>query len=61
VLRLAADSAVQAETALREFMQTLTKTFADLPIGLAIFDRSRVLADVQPGPCRPDDAGARAS
>jgi PAS domain-containing protein len=24
-------------------MQTLTKTFADLPIGLAIFDRSRVL------------------
>ncbi|RYI10067.1 MAG: diguanylate cyclase, partial [Acetobacteraceae bacterium] len=32
---LAADKAVQAETALREFMQTLTKTFADLPIGLA--------------------------
>lgn len=40
---LAANSAVEAETALREFMQTLTKTFADLPIGLAIFDRSRVL------------------
>ncbi len=40
---LAANSAVQAETALREFMQTLTKTFADLPIGLAIFDRNRVL------------------
>ena len=40
---LAANSAVQAETALREFMQTLTKTFADLPIGLAIFDRARVL------------------
>jgi PAS domain-containing protein len=40
---LSANSAVQAETALREFMQTLTKTFADLPIGLAIFDRSRVL------------------
>lgn len=38
-----ANSAVQAETALRDFMQTLTKTFADLPIGLAIFDRSRVL------------------
>ncbi|OYW48770.1 MAG: hypothetical protein B7Z31_14865 [Rhodobacterales bacterium 12-65-15] len=40
---VAANSAVQAETALRDFMQTLTKTFADLPIGLAIFDRSRVL------------------
>ena len=40
---LAANTAVQAETALRDFMQTLTKTFADLPIGLAIFDRQRVL------------------
>jgi PAS domain-containing protein len=40
---LAADKAVQAESTLREFMQTLTKTFADLPIGLAIFDRSRAL------------------
>jgi PAS domain-containing protein len=39
----AANAAVEAETALREFMQTLTKTFADLPIGLAIFDRSRIL------------------
>ncbi|MCX7287178.1 MAG: PAS-domain containing protein [Rhodobacterales bacterium] len=40
---VSANSAVRAETALREFMQTLTKTFADLPIGLAIFDRSRIL------------------
>jgi PAS domain-containing protein len=40
---LAANAAVEAEAALREFMQTLTKTFADLPIGLAIFDRSRIL------------------
>jgi PAS domain-containing protein len=40
---IAANATVEAETALREFMQTLTKTFADLPIGLAIFDRSRVL------------------
>jgi PAS domain-containing protein len=40
---MAANSAVQAETSLRNFMQTLTKTFADLPTGLAIFDRSRVL------------------
>ena len=45
---LAADKAVQAETALREFMQTLTKTFADLPTGLAIFDRSRCLQMFNP-------------
>jgi PAS domain-containing protein len=40
---VAANATVEAETSLREFMQTLTKTFADLPIGLAIFDRARVL------------------
>jgi PAS domain-containing protein len=40
---ISAKATVEAETALREFMQTLTKTFADLPIGLAIFDRARVL------------------
>lgn len=40
---LSADAAVQAETALRDFMQTLTKTFAHLPIGLAIFDQARQL------------------
>ena len=45
---LAADKTVQAESALREFMQTLTKTFADLPIGLAIFDRSRCLQMFNP-------------
>ncbi|MDO5642307.1 MAG: PAS-domain containing protein [Paracoccus sp. (in: a-proteobacteria)] len=38
-----ADAEVQAEQSLREFLQTLTKTFADLPIGLAIFDRERQL------------------
>lgn len=37
------DAAVKAESALRDFMQTLTKTFAHLPIGLAIFDRQRNL------------------
>ena len=36
---LPADAVVQAEEALRAFVQTLTKTFAHLPIGLAIFDR----------------------
>ncbi|MFV0385003.1 PAS-domain containing protein [Paracoccus sp. (in: a-proteobacteria)] len=40
---LPADAAVRAERSLREFVQTLTKTFADLPIGLAIFDRERKL------------------
>lgn len=37
------DAAVQAENSLRDFMQTLTKTFAQLPIGLAIFDHQRNL------------------
>ncbi|MFC0201288.1 PAS-domain containing protein [Paracoccus rhizosphaerae] len=40
---LPADAAVRAERSLREFVQTLTKTFADLPIGLAIFDQKRNL------------------
>lgn len=40
---LPADAAVRAERGLRDFVQTLTKTFADLPIGLAIFDRDRNL------------------
>ena len=39
---------VDAEDQLREFMQTLTKTFAHLTIGLAIFDRSRHLALFNP-------------
>lgn len=38
-----ADRLVQAEASLRDFMQTLAKTFAHLPIGLAIFDSQRVL------------------
>lgn len=40
---LPADATVRAERGLREFVQTLTKTFADLPTGLAIFDRDRNL------------------
>lgn len=43
-----ADAAVKAETGLREFMQTLSKTFAHLPIGLAIFDRDRKLQMFNP-------------
>ncbi len=43
-----ADRLVRAETSLEEFVTTLTKTFASLPIGLAIFDRSRELALFNP-------------
>lgn len=45
---LPADAAVQAEQALQDFVQTLTKTFAHLPIGLAVFDRNRKLALFNP-------------
>ncbi|MCB2126633.1 MAG: PAS-domain containing protein [Rhodobacteraceae bacterium] len=45
---LPADAAVKAEGSLREFVQTLSKTFAHLPIGLAIFDRQRQLALFNP-------------
>lgn len=38
-----ADAAVSAENALGNFIHTLSKTFADLPIGLAVFDRQRKL------------------
>lgn len=39
---------VRAETAQREFVQTLTKTFAYLSIGLAVFDKRRRLALFNP-------------
>ncbi len=42
------DAAVAAETNLRDFMQTLSKTFAQLPIGLAIFDKDRILQIFNP-------------
>lgn len=48
VFGLPANALVQAEGALRDFTQTLTKTFAHLPIGLAIFDRQRQLALFNP-------------
>lgn len=38
-----ANTAVRAERSQQEFRQTLAKTFAHVPIGLAIFDRSRQL------------------
>ncbi|WP_157115261.1 PAS-domain containing protein [Paracoccus contaminans] len=43
IFAVPADGAERAERNLREFVQTLTKTFADLHIGLAIFDRERRL------------------
>ena len=42
------DSLVNAEMAQRNFVQTLTKTFAHLPIGLAVFDRDRRLVLFNP-------------
>ncbi len=45
---LRADATVKAETSLRNFVQTLTKTFADLPTGLAIFNRARQLVLFNP-------------
>ena len=55
---LPADAAVKAESALREFIQTLSKTFAHLPIGLAIFDRQRQLALFNPALVDLTSAGA---
>src|SRR6056297_3605058 len=39
---------VSAETAQRDFVQTLGRTFADLPTGLAVFDRAKTLAMFNP-------------
>ena len=43
-----ADTIVQAEASLKGFVQTLTKTFAHLSIGLAVFDKDRQLALFNP-------------
>ena len=45
---ISADKVIKAEVALRDFVQTLTKTFAHLTIGLAIFDKQRRLALFNP-------------
>ncbi len=42
------DAVIQAEIAQRNFVQTLAKTFAQLSIGLAIFDRNRQLVLFNP-------------
>ena len=43
-----ADRLVRAETNLRDFLQTTTKTFAALPVGLAVFDSKRQLVTFNP-------------
>ncbi|GFE64776.1 PAS domain-containing protein [Litoreibacter roseus] len=43
-----ANATVKAENSLRSYMQTLTQTFAYLPTGLAIFDKSRQLVLFNP-------------
>lgn len=48
VFAVPSDRLVRTEVSLRNFRQTLTKTFAHLPIGLAIFDRDRQLALFNP-------------
>ena len=42
------DLAVQTETSRREMMQVLTRTFASLPTGLALFDKDRRLQVFNP-------------
>ncbi|WP_108483768.1 PAS domain-containing protein [Oceaniglobus ichthyenteri] len=42
------NTVVEAESSMRTFVQTLSKTFADLPIGLAVFTRDRRLALFNP-------------
>lgn len=42
------DQLVETEGSLRRFVQTLSKTFAHLPIGLAVFDRRRKLVMFNP-------------
>lgn len=48
VFALPADAAQRAEQTRQEFVQTLTKTFATLPIGMALFDRTRRLQIFNP-------------
>lgn len=45
---IAADVAVRAETASRDFLQAMAKAFIHVPIGLAVFDRQRHLQMFNP-------------
>jgi hypothetical protein len=67
----AADAAVRAETASRDFLQAMAKAFIHVPIGMAVFDRQRHLQMFNPEPrdyrswrrhlAEMEDAGAGAS
>lgn len=54
-----ADRLVRAENSLREFLQTTTKTFAALPVGLAVFDSKRQLVTFNPALVSLTQAGAQ--
>lgn len=61
-----AESAVRAETSMRDVLQTLTKTFAQISIGLAVFGRDRRLVLFNPSLAdltglRPETLAARPS
>jgi PAS domain-containing protein len=43
-----ADSAVRAETMLRDFVQNLTRAFSHVPVGIAVFDPQRRLTMFNP-------------
>lgn len=45
---VSAEAEVEAENARREFIQTLSKTFAHLAVGLAVFDKNRQLVLFNP-------------
>jgi len=45
---LPTDALIQAETSLRDMVQAMAKTFAQLPTGLAVFDRNRHLQSFNP-------------
>ncbi len=51
------DRLVRAEINLREFVQTTTKTFAALPVGLAVFNRKRELVTFNPALATLTNAG----
>lgn len=53
-----ADRLIRAESSLREFLQTTTKTFAALPVGLAVFDSKRQLVTFNPALVALTQAGA---
>lgn len=52
-----ADRIARAESSLKEFQQTTAKTFAALPVGLAVFDRRRELVTFNPALVALTNAG----